>query len=84
MLRSRYRFDRQAVATALDALLSAMEVDMASEAAFEQALWRFKQADSPDFADCWHMALARQAQAEPLWTFDERAARLAGARLIPV
>lgn len=82
VLRSRYGFDRAAVTSALNGLLGTSDLDCQHEAALEVALWRFKQAGSPDFADCLHVALAAQAQADPLWTFDERAARLPGARLI--
>jgi predicted nucleic-acid-binding protein len=83
VLRSRYGFDRAAVTEAMDALLSASELDFQSEAALEVALWLFKQAGAPDFADCLHVALANQVQAEPLWSFDERAARLPGVQLVP-
>lgn len=82
VLRSRYRFDRPSVTAALDALLNVAELEFQSEPALEQALWLFKQAGSPDFSDCLHLALASQAGPRPFLTFDERAARLEGALLV--
>lgn len=80
VLRSRYRLDKPSVTAALDALLSATELEFQSEPALEQALWSFKQEGSPDFADCMHAALVNQAGHSPLLTFDVRAARLEGAQ----
>lgn len=40
------------------------------------------QSGAPDFADCLHVALAGAAGQVPMWTFDERAAKLDGARLL--
>jgi len=37
---------------------------------------------SADFADCVHIALAAQVGEQPLWTFDKKAAKLAGAQLL--
>jgi predicted nucleic-acid-binding protein len=82
VLRSRYQFGRVDVSSALDGLLSAMELEVDNEPAVEQALWRYKQGGAPDFADCLHTALVSQADRGPMWTFDERAARLDGVRLI--
>jgi predicted nucleic-acid-binding protein len=82
VLRSRYRFDKSLVTAALDALLGATELEFQTEPALEQALWLFKQAGAPDFADCLHVALVSQASQGPLLTFDERAAQLDGAQLL--
>ena len=67
---------------ALDGLLSAMELEVENEPAVEQALLRYKQGGAPDFADCLHVVLVSQADRGPMWTFDERASRLDGARLL--
>lgn len=67
---------------ALDGLLRAMELAVGSEPAVEQALWRYKQSGAPDFADCLHVVLVRQADRGPMWTFDERASRLDGMRFV--
>lgn len=82
VLRSRYQFHRADVTAALDGLLSAMELEVGNETAVEQALWRYKQGGAPDFADCLHTALVSQASRGPMWTFDERAAKLEGAQLL--
>ena len=82
VLRSRYRFDRASVTAALDALLSTAELEFQTESALEHALWLFKQAGAPDFADCLHVALANQTGHGPLLTFDKRASQLEGARLL--
>jgi len=82
VLRSRYRFDTLSVTAALDALLCVTELEFQTEPAVEQALWLFKQAGAPDFADCLHVALVSQAARRPLLTFDDRASRLEGAQLL--
>ncbi len=82
VLRSRYGFNPSVVTTALDALLSTAELEFQDGPALEQALWFFKQAGSPDFADCLHVALTAKAGHEPFLTFDRRAANLAGAVLL--
>jgi len=82
VLRSRYRFDKAAITSALDALLSVTELEFQTEPALEQALWLFKQAGAPDFADCLHVALVSQSGQGPLLTFDERASKLEGAELL--
>jgi len=82
VLRSRYRFDKAVITSALDALLSVTELEFQTEPALEQALWLFKQAGAPDFADCLHVALVSQSGQGPLLTFDERASKLVGAELL--
>ena len=82
VLRSRYRFDRATITAALDALLGAPELDLQDEPAVERALWWFKQAGAPDFADCLHVGVAAQSGREPLLTLDARASKLSGARLL--
>jgi predicted nucleic-acid-binding protein len=82
VLRSRYRFDKPTVTTALDALMGVSEIEFQSEPALEQALWLFKQTGAPDFADCLHVCLVSQAGQGPLLTFDERAGKLVGVQLL--
>lgn len=82
VLRSRYHFDKSAVTVALDALLGVEELEFQQESAVEQALWRFKQRATADFADCLHLALVADADRLPFMTFDERASRLGGAALL--
>ena len=82
VLRSRYRFDKPSVTTALDALMGVIELELQNEPALEQALWLYKQTGSPDFADCLHVALVSQACQRPFLTFDERASKRDGVQLL--
>lgn len=82
VLRSRYRFDKSAFITTLDALLSTAELALQHDAAIEQALWHYRPAGAPDFADCLHTALASHVGQAPLITLDQQAAKLQGARLL--
>ncbi len=82
VLRSRYRFDRQSITKAMDALLSVSELELQNEMPLEVALWLFKREETADFADCLHVSLASDAAKDPLLTFDRRAAKLKGAQLL--
>ena len=82
VLRTRYQYDRRNVTAALNALLDVTELEFQTEPALEQALWLFKQTGSRDFADCLHIALASQTSQGPLLTFDERASRIEGGKLL--
>ncbi|HWI10115.1 MAG TPA: type II toxin-antitoxin system VapC family toxin [Burkholderiaceae bacterium] len=81
VLRSSFGFGKDEVIRALSQLLSAAELSFESEAALEFALSRYQEG-AADYADCLHLALAVQAGAQPLWTFDRAASKLAGARLL--
>jgi len=81
VLRSRYGFQKDAVAAVFAALLSSAQLEFESETALELALARYHEG-AADFSDCVHVALATQAGHSPLWTFDKAAARLDGARLL--
>lgn len=82
VLRSRYGIVPLAIAGCIDELLNVAELEIHEESAMERALWMFKQEGSPDLADCLHAALAAQALRGPLLSFDKRAAKLEGARLL--
>jgi len=84
VLRAKYRYDRQQVTAALNALLDVTELAFQTEPALEQALWLFKQTDSRDFADCLHIALVSQAGQGPFLTLDDRASQMEGAQLLQV
>ena len=81
VLRSTYGFGKGDVVQALSSLLSTAELVFQDEQALEVALLLFREG-SADFADCVHIALASEAGEQPLWTFDKRAAKVAGARLL--
>ena len=81
VLRSTYGFGKGDVVQVLSSLLSSAELVFQDEQALEVALLLFREG-SADFADCVHIALASEAGEQPLWTFDNRAAKVAGARLL--
>jgi predicted nucleic-acid-binding protein len=81
VLRSRYEFDKPAVADIFLRLLATCELSFESEGALEVALFLFGQSNA-DFSDCLHVALAYTAQESPLWTLDKAASKLEGARLL--
>jgi len=81
VLRSGFGFGKDDVLTTLSSLLSAAELTFESERALEVALQLFRKG-SADFGDCLHVALATQAGAQPLWTFDKGAAKMNGAQLL--
>jgi predicted nucleic-acid-binding protein len=80
-LRSRFEFGKDDVLTTLSSLLSAAELTFESERALEVALQLFRMG-AADFADCLHIALAAQANEQPLWTFDKGASKISGAQLL--
>jgi predicted nucleic-acid-binding protein len=81
VLRSNFEFGKDAVMQVLGSLFSAAEISFESERALEVALQLYREG-AADFADCVHVALALQAGERPLWTFDRRASRVPGARLL--
>jgi predicted nucleic-acid-binding protein len=81
VLRASFEFTKDEVMRTLSSLFSAAELTFESERALETALQLYRDG-SADFADCLHVALAAQAGALPLWTFDKRAAKVNGAKAI--
>lgn len=81
VLRSRYARTKPELLQILAHLFSAAELQFESERALEVALQLFREG-AADFADGVHVALAAQAGEQPLWTFDQRASQVPGARLL--
>lgn len=81
VLRSRYRFDKATVLSTLRALLESADVFIEAEGAVEHACYVYEQGGA-DFADALHLACCTAEDALPFLTFDDKAARLAGARLV--
>ena len=81
VLRASFEYDKDEVLDALSNLFSAAELSFESERALEVALQLYRTG-AADFADCLHIALAAQAGGSPLWTFDKRAAKVDGARMM--
>ena len=81
VLRSSFGFIKDDVMATLARLFSSVELRFESESALEVALQLYRKG-SADFADCLHVALAAQANEQPLWTFDKAAAKVSGAQLL--
>ena len=81
VLERAYRFGRAEIAGALDGLLASTELIIEGADDIGPALELFRN-DGFDFADLMIAAAARRAGASELVTFDRKAARLPGARLL--
>lgn len=81
VLRASFNCAKDEVMQVLSSLFSAAELTFESERALEVTLQLYRTGPA-DFADCLHIALAAQAGELPLWTFDNRAAKIHGAQLI--
>ena len=83
VLRSRYQFDKATVLGAFNALLETRELEFQDEAALERAMHLYRSGPA-EFADCVHAGICAAAGRAPMWTFDERAARLPGVEQLPM
>lgn len=81
VLRSRYKFAKADVIKAVASLLMTMELVFESEGALEQALASYEEG-SADFAEYLHLALAQYSHALPFLTFDAKASKASGAKLL--
>lgn len=81
VLERAYRLGRAEIAVALDGLLSATELDIEGSDEVAPALELYRN-DGFGFADLMIAAAARRAGASEVVTFDRKAARLPGVRLL--
>ncbi len=81
VLERSYRLSRAEIAVALDGLLSATELDIEGSDEVAPAIELYR-IDGFGFADLMIAAAARRVGAAELVTFDQKAARLPGVRLI--
>ena len=81
VLRSRLWQSKAQFIEVLSALLSMLEFSFESEDALEQALADYEDGNA-DFAEYLHLALSRGNKALPFWTFDRKAAKVAGTRVL--
>ena len=65
------------------ALLGMLELSFESEGALEQALVDYQEGVA-DFGEYIHLALSRKQAALPFWTFDRKAAKAVGAKVLNV
>ena len=83
VLERAYGYSRSEIAGALDGLLSATELVIEAADVVGPALELYRN-DGYGFADLMIVAAARRVGAAELVTFDRKAARLPGVRLLPV
>jgi predicted nucleic-acid-binding protein len=81
VLRASFGYAKDEVMGVLSSLFSAAELHFQSERALEVGLQLYRTGTA-DFADCLHIALSAQAGELPLCTFDKRAAKVSGSRLL--
>ncbi|MDB5743148.1 MAG: PilT protein-like protein [Polaromonas sp.] len=81
VLRSKKSKSKADVIQALSALLTMVELSFQSEGALEQALTDY-QDGAADFGECIHLALSRSSEALPFWTFDRKASKAVGTKLL--
>lgn len=81
VLERAYRYSRAEISGALNALLSSTEVVVEAAEDVGQAIERY-QSEGFGFADLMIAAAARRLGASELVTFDRKAARMPGARLL--
>jgi predicted nucleic-acid-binding protein len=81
VLRSRYAFAKTDIIAILANMLASVELVLDQESAIEKVLIDY-QMHTIDFADSVHGAICALAGAVPMWTFDEKAARLPAMKLL--
>lgn len=81
VLRSRYDLDKASILSTFNKLLESREIKFHDESSVEVALNLYSE-NNTDFADCFHIAIAYSNGMSPLITFDRKAARLPGAKLL--
>ena len=81
VLRSKLSHDKAEFIRTMSAMLTMVEFSFESEHALEQALVDYQEGTA-DFGEYIHLALARQNEALPFWTFDRKAAKAVGAKAL--
>lgn len=81
VLRSLYEIKKAMIITTFNSLLEAREIEFQEESAVEIALSLYTDSNA-DFADCLHVASAQTQGRVPLVTFDRKASRVEGAKLL--
>lgn len=81
VLRSKKSKSKVDVIQALSALLTMVELSFESEGALEHALVDYYEGGA-DFSEYIHLALSRSSEALPFWTFDRKASKTVGAKML--
>ena len=82
VLRSRYKLDKQSIASAFAQLLESGDVEFEHEPTVEETLHLWSQQARADFADCLLVARATHLGRSRFVTFDVGAARLPRGELL--
>jgi predicted nucleic-acid-binding protein len=82
VLRSWYKLAPDRIRLALGAILETKGMEVQDSPTLEESLALWRERPGADFADCVHVATAVQSH-RILATFDQDAAKLPGAALIP-
>jgi predicted nucleic-acid-binding protein len=80
VLASVYDLSKNAVATALEMLLSHQHLTLQDEDVVAAAVARFRERPSLDFSDCLMLEVARKVGHLPLGTFDRQLGKIDGAQ----
>ena len=81
VLRSQYNFNKTEILAAFTNLLEAREFVYENEESLEEALHNWKESNA-DFADCMIVAKSCRDGCRHLMTFDAKASKLPGAKLL--
>jgi predicted nucleic-acid-binding protein len=81
VLRTRSNVSKPDFIQTMNALLTMVEFSFESEHALEQALVDYQEGVA-DFGGYGHLAVSRTNSALPFWTFDRKASRASGARVL--
>jgi predicted nucleic-acid-binding protein len=82
VLDSVYRFDRKAIATAIEMLLQQEHVTVQEPEVAASAVELYRAGKGRDFADCMIVEVARKAGHLPVGTFDQKLAKVDGAERV--
>jgi predicted nucleic-acid-binding protein len=81
VLRTRAHLDKVQIVATFEQLLEASDVLFENEAVLETALFAFENSNA-DFADCLMVAQYQHLGCSRMLTFDGRAAKLPGGKLL--
>lgn len=81
VLRSHYRYTKDAILRTFKALLEARDLIFDDESTLEQAIYHYEN-NTADFADCLMIARYGRIGCNAMLTFDIRAAQVPGGQLL--
>lgn len=81
VLKRAYGFSRDKIATVLEQLISSQELEFETEYDILRTVLNFR-SNNFEFSDLMVVTAASRYGARPLYTFDRKAARIDGAKLL--